>query len=51
MQCNKERYNHIKELAEAEIVVDKMPMRGHIDRWCLENCDSRNIAELDNVSM
>ena len=24
-------------------------MRGHIDKWCMENCDSRKVEELNNV--
>ena len=39
-----------KKIASLQVVVDKMHMAGHIDKWCLANCDSRKIAELDNVS-
>ena len=39
-----------KKIADIEIVVDKMHMKGHIDSWCLEHCDSRKITELDHVS-
>ncbi len=33
-----------------EIVVDKMHMAGHVDKWCKDNCDARTFPELDNVS-
>jgi len=39
-----------KKIASLEIVVDKMHMAGHVDKWCMANCDPRNIAELSNVS-
>ena len=32
-----------------EIIVDKMHMAGHVDKWCRENCDARKLKELDNV--
>ena len=38
-------------LASLEIVVDKMHMAGHVDKWCKENCDARSFPELDNVSL
>ena len=40
-----------KRLAEISIVVDKMHMKGHIDSWCKENCDARNIEELREVGI
>ena len=40
-----------KRLSEISIVVDKMHMKGHVDRWCKENCDARNIEELREVSI
>lgn len=36
-------------LASLEIVVDKMHIAGHKDPWCLKNCDSRKIPELEKV--
>ena len=38
-----------KRIASFEIVVDKMHMAGHVDKWCRENCDARKLKELDNV--
>ena len=29
-------------LANVEIVMEKLHMRGHIDKWCSENCDPHN---------
>lgn len=26
-------------------------MKGHVDRWCKENCDARNIQELREVGI
>lgn len=40
-----------KRLSEISIVVDKMHMKGHVDRWCKENCDARNIEELREVNI
>ena len=37
------------QLSEIEIVIDKMHMAGHIDRWCLENCDSKLFTDLNEV--
>ena len=37
-------------IASIEIVVDKMHIRGHTDKWCLENCDARKHSELNDVS-
>ena len=37
-------------LANVEIVVDKLHMRGHTDKWCAENCDPHNFEELNDVS-
>ena len=39
-----------KKLASLPIMVDKMHIAGHVDAWCLENCDSRKVKELENVS-
>ena len=39
-----------KKLATTEIVIDKMHMAGHIDRWCFDHCNPRSFKELDDVS-
>ena len=39
-----------KCLASIPIMVDKMHIAGHVDAWCLENCDSRNVTELNKVN-
>ena len=38
------------KIASIEIVVDKMHITGHTDKWCLENCDAREYPELSDVS-
>ena len=38
-----------QRLANMRIAVDKMHIKGHIDPWCLANCDPRKIKELDEV--
>ena len=38
-----------QKLANAEIVVDKMHMAGHVDEWCRQNCDPRAFKELVGV--
>ena len=38
-----------QKIACTRIVVDKMHMAGHVDKWCKENCDSRKIPDLDKV--
>lgn len=37
-------------LANVEMVIDKLHMRGHVDKWCAENCDPNKFKELDDVS-
>ena len=37
------------KLASIEIVIDKMHMAGHIDKWCHQFCDPRAFIELENV--
>lgn len=37
-------------LAQLEIVVDKMHMKGHVDKWCQSTCDPNLFSKLDNVS-
>lgn len=38
-----------KQLASVEMVVDKMHMRGHTDKWCQQHCDAAKFQQLDNV--
>ena len=38
-----------QKIAEVSIIVDKMHMAGHVDAWCKQNCDPRNVRELDKV--
>ena len=38
-----------KFISSLEIVVDKMHMAGHTDKWCKETCDSRKVPDLDEV--
>lgn len=40
-----------ERLSDVSIVVDKMHMKGHKDRWCKENCDVRNIEDLKEVNI
>ena len=40
-----------KRLASLEILVDKMHMAGHVNKWCKSSCDARKFTELDNVSL
>ena len=37
-------------IASMEIVVDKMHITGHTDKWCLENCDAHKYPDLRDVS-
>ena len=39
-----------QSIAKLCIVVDKMHMAGHVDRWCKDDCDPREIEDLDEVS-
>lgn len=39
-----------KKLATVEIVIDKMHMAGHTDRWCFEHCNPRSFKDVDDVS-
>ena len=39
-----------KILAEQEIVVDKMHMKGHVDMWC-KHCDPAKYPDLNAVSL
>ena len=38
------------QLANTEIVIDKLHMAGHTDTWCRQHCDPKSFKELDNVS-
>ena len=40
-----------KQLAEMEIIIDKLHMQGHTDGWCHQNCDPHLFPELNNVSL
>ena len=40
-----------KQLAALNIVVDKMHMRGHTDKWCKHNCDPNNFPQLEKVKL
>ena len=39
-----------KQLASVQMVVDKMHMKGHVDKWCKENCDAKSFPDLDKVN-
>lgn len=38
-----------QKLSETKIVIDKMHMVGHTDKWCKENCDPNDFRALDKV--
>jgi hypothetical protein len=38
-----------QKLSETEIVIDKLHMAGHTDKWCKENCDPHHFQALDKV--
>ena len=38
-----------QKLSETEIVIDKLHMAGHMDKWCKENCDPHHFQALDKV--
>ena len=40
-----------QRMSELEIVVDKMHMKGHIDKWCKETCDPMSFSDLNDVSV
>lgn len=40
-----------KVIASLEILVDKMHMAGHTDKWCKDTCDSRKVSDLNEVSV
>lgn len=35
-----------KKIFSMEIVVDKMHIASHTEKWCLENCDARTHPDL-----
>ena len=39
-----------QKLSQIEVVVDKLHMEGHVDKWCKDNCDPRHFEALKNVS-
>ena len=39
-----------KKLAEIEISVDRLHMKGHTDKWCIENCHPDLFPALKDVS-
>ena len=41
---------HTKQLASVEMVVDKMHMKGHTDKWCKEHCDPAEFSALSKVT-
>ena len=47
----KELTQTAERLASCQIVIDKMHFRGHVDKWCLENCNPYKLPELNDVSM
>ena len=40
-----------QKLSNIKIVIDKMHMEGHTDKWCMANCDPHLFMELDKVSL
>lgn len=40
-----------QKLASVQIVIDKLHMEGHVDKWCLTNCDPHLFHDLDKVSV
>ena len=38
-------------LADLEIVVDKIHIKGHTDAWCKQLCDQKKHEHLDKVSI
>ena len=39
-----------KRISQMNIVVDKLHFKGHVDKWCHENCNPYNFHQLGNVS-
>ena len=38
-------------LSQVEIVIDKMHMAEHVDKWCRDNCDPNKLSDLDKVKL
>ena len=38
-----------KLLAKTEIVIDKLHLAGHVDKWCIANCSPYLFPQLDQV--
>ena len=47
--CRAELTPQTRQLASVKMSVDRMHMRGHIDKWCKQNCDPATTPELNNV--
>ena len=43
-------HTNCQKLALVEIVIDKMHTAGHVDKWCLINCDPHRFSELGKIS-
>jgi len=39
-----------KKIASMKMVVDRFHFKGHVDRWCQENCNPDKCDELKGVS-
>lgn len=48
---NKDLTPATKFMASLEILVDKMHMAGHTDKWCKDTCDSRKVSDLNEVRL
>ena len=51
VEKRKELTETTKRLASCQIVIDKMHFRGHVDKWCQENCNPYKAQQLNDVSM
>ena len=50
--CNEKRKyvtTTTKWMSEMKIVVDKLHFRGHVDKWCHENCNPHDFDALRTV--
>ena len=47
--CRCNQTSITKALAEINIVIDKMHMAGHVDKWCKANCDPQLYDDLKKV--
>ena len=39
------------QMANLNIVIDKLHFAGHTDKWCSDNCNPKSFKELDNVCL